>query len=129
MLPACSAPVRLCGPNTTIFIGALPSDRLQDLFRSDFWRQDLAPVGVARQYLQCAIEVVVARLDTGWGATRAHRVDRLSQQSPHLDDALVGRAQMLPTAIADQPHALLDRTVLRIDAVDAGEGLGLLHRA
>jgi hypothetical protein len=35
------------------------------------------------------------RPDTGWDATRADRVDRFSQQPPHLDDALVGGAQML----------------------------------
>jgi hypothetical protein len=59
----------------------------------------------------------------------AHRTDRVAQQPPHLDDALVGGAQMLMTAIADRPHALLDRAVLHVDAVDASEGLGLLRRA
>src|SRR3954453_14908952 len=106
----------------------VPSHRLQYFLRRDVGREDLAPVGVARQYLQCAIEIVVARRDTGWGAARADRVDSLAQNAPHLDNALVGRVQMLP-AIADRPHALLDRTVLHVDTVDAGESLGLLHRA
>src|SRR5262245_6505436 len=105
------------------------SHRLQYPLRCDVRREDLAPVGIARQYLQCAIEIIVARRDTGWGAARAHRGDRFLQQPPHLDDSFVGRAQMLLTAVADGPHALLNRAVLHVDAVDAGERLGLLHRA
>jgi hypothetical protein len=41
------------------------SHRLQYFLRRDIGREDLTPVGVARQYLQCAIEIVVARRDTG----------------------------------------------------------------
>src|SRR5690348_11037567 len=96
---------------------SIPSHRLQYFLRRDVGREDLAPIGVPWQYLQCAIEIVVARRDTGWGVTRAHRVDRLSQHPPHLDNALVGRAQMLLTTVADRPHALLDRAILHVDTV------------
>src|SRR5438309_2886250 len=119
-----SSSVRQAGRSSLV-----PSHRLQYLLRCDAGREDLEPVGIARQYLQCAIEIIVARCDTGWGAACAHRVDRLAQNAPHLDNALVSRAQMLLTAVANSPHALLDRAVLHVDTVDAGEGLGLLHRA
>ena len=77
----------------------------------------MTPVRLARQYLQGTAEIVVARRDSDWGPTGANRVDRLAQQPPHLDDALVGRTQMLLTAVADRPHALLDRAILHVDPV------------
>src|SRR5262249_41042920 len=45
------------------------------------------------------------------------------------DDRLVGRAQVLARAVDDGPHALLDRVVLSVHAVDAAEGLALLDIA
>src|SRR6202158_2772004 len=46
-----------------------------------------------------------------------------------LDDAEIGRAEMLAGAVLDRALAVLDRRVLLADAGDAGEGLALLLRA
>src|SRR3977135_280880 len=42
-----------------------------------------------------------------------------------LDDAEIGRAEMLAGAVLDRPLAVLDRRILLADDADAGEGRAL----
>src|SRR6185503_13592197 len=51
------------------------------------------------------------------------------QQLAELDDRHIGRTEMLPGAVLDRTHAVLDRGVLLAHAFDAGEGLVLLDLA
>src|SRR5271167_2850564 len=105
------------------------SDGLQDLLPGDVRCQDPAPVGVARQHLKGRAQRVIARTHAGRGAALFDRLHRLAQQTPHLDDRLVGRSEMLLAAVDDAPHALLDCAILHVDPVDPGEALGPLHLA
>src|SRR6202035_850886 len=91
------------------------SDRLQDLFRGNVGRQDLAPVDLERQHLQGRAQRVVARSHAGRSAALLNRYHRLAQQPAHLDDRLIGWTKMLFAAVYDRPHALLDRAVLHVD--------------
>src|ERR1041384_5710461 len=89
----------------------------------------VAPVGALRQYGLGGGEIGVRGLHTTRNAAIGYRLHRVQQQAAGLDDGAVGRAQVLAAAIDDGAHALLDGAVLRVDAVDAGETLGLLDVA
>src|SRR5512139_921728 len=54
---------------------------------------------------------------------------RTHHELAELDDAEIGRTEMLPGAVLDRALAVLDRRVLFADAGDAGEALVLLRRA
>src|SRR6266851_4896389 len=102
---------------------------LQGLRPRRVGREQRTPVGVARDHRLRRLQDVVRRLDARWDAAGLDRPRRLQEQPARLDHGPVGGAQVLARAVDDGPHALLDRAVLGIDAVDAGEGLGLLHAA
>src|SRR5688572_30674668 len=87
------------------------------------------PVGVARQHGLGGRQPAVRRLDAARGAALLHRAYGLQQELARLDHRAVGRPQVLAAAVHDRAHALLDSAVLDVDAVDAGEGLGLLYLA
>jgi len=64
----------------------------------------------------------------GRRAALLDRLHGLAQQSPHLDDRLVGRAQMLFAAVDDAPMlSWIARSCTLIRR--SGEALGALHRA
>src|SRR5216683_2883763 len=102
---------------------------LQGLRPRRVGREQRAPVGVARDHRLRRLQDVVRRLDARGDAAGLDGPRRLQEQPARLDHGPVGGAQVLARAVDDGPHALLDRAVLGIDAVDTGEGLGLLHAA
>src|SRR5215472_1523963 len=105
------------------------SDRLQDLLPRDVRRQDLAPVDFARQHFESGAQAVVTRRQPGRVAALLDGLDRLSQETAHLDDRLVGGAEMLFAAVDDPSHAFLDCAVLHVDPIDPSKALGPLHLA
>src|SRR5207245_5493792 len=104
-------------------------DRLLEARRRHLGRQRLAPVSVLRQHALGGAQRVVRAVDAARRAAVAHGLHGLEQEPARLDHRLVGRPQMLARAIDDRPHALLDRAVLHVDALDPREALGLLHLA
>src|SRR5262249_38394096 len=78
-----------------------------------------------------AEEVAAARaaIDAGIvGAGRqravlAERTRRAQKPAARAGDHLVGRGEVLPGEVRDRAHALGDRLVLQVDAVDAAEDL------
>ena len=85
-----------------------------------------APVGVAGDDALGGEDVVVAGVGARRVAPLGHRRHRVEQDVAQDHDGAVGGAEMLARAVDDRAHALLHRMILGGDAVDPGEGLGLL---
>src|SRR5262245_8891741 len=85
----------------------------------------VAPVGALREDRFGGGEAAVRGLDALWRAALGRDLRGVQEQTPRLDDRAVGGAEVLAAPIDDGAHGLLYRAVLDVDAVDAGEALGL----
>src|SRR5258708_7672875 len=107
--------------------GPSPSAPIASPFGDDLAAQHLAPIGAGRDQPVVRTDAPIA---CGIRALRRtpllHVPRRLEQDLTHLDDRLVRGAEMLLGAVDDGTHALLQREVLGVDALDAGERRGLL---
>src|SRR5712691_11289684 len=70
------------------------------------------------------------RIESGYALAFARRLGRPKQAASRPDDSLVGHAQMLPGAVLDRAHRLLQRRILHRNALHAAIGSTVpLHRA
>src|SRR5690606_29155995 len=88
----------------------------------------LPPVLALADHLLHGAQALVAR-EARRVAASLDLLHRLQQHAPRRDDRAVRGAKALVRPVDDRAHALLHGAVLRVRALDAGVGPGLLHLA
>ena len=84
-------------------------------------------MGRSRQHALDRSKFVVRWRNPGRILASFYRLQGLQKQPASRDDRAVRCAQALQRAVSDVAHTLLDRTVLRVEALDPRVVLGPLH--